>query len=296
MKTVALIAPASPCPPAEVAAAVSFFEAQGFHVRLMPHAGEADRFMAGSDTNRAQDIMDAFLAPDIDLIVSLRGGYGTPRLLNKLDYKRLAKYPKPFFGFSDTTALQLALWHKADLPSFSGFQGSFVKHDWPHLMQSLNTCLNGDNQTITGLMPLNTVQTPVQGPLIGGTLTLINALVGTPYLPNPQGAIVFLEEVGEQPYHIDRLLNQLFLSGFFDHVGAVLLGGFHKCVSKDPADGTVEEVLNDRFAALSVPVMRGLPYTHGADHLILPMGGTGLLTPKTGVLSCPAPLFKRTLS
>lgn len=293
MKTVALIAPASPCPPAEAAAVVSFFEKRGFGVRLMPHAGDAERFMAGSDADRAQDIADAFLAPDIDLIVSLRGGYGTPRLLGKLDYARLTRHPKPFFGFSDTTALQLALWHKAGLPSFSGFQGSFVKHDWPHLTQSLDTCLNNKAQTVTGLIPLNAVRTSVQGMLIGGTLTLINALVGTPYLPNPNGAIVFLEEVGEQPYHIDRLLNQLFLSGFFDRVGAVVLGGFHNCVSKDPADGTIDDVLRERFGDLPVPVLRGLPYTHGADHIVLPIGGRGVLTPEAGMLSCAALSFKR---
>lgn len=286
MKTAALIAPASPCDEKDVIATEELLKTFGIRSYPMKHVSKATRFTAGTDDERATDIMEAFSDPNIDLIVSLKGGYGTPRLLDRLDYSKIAFHKKPFFGFSDTTALQLALWQQAKMPSFSGFLGCFSAFDWPMLKTSLKACLDQQEQRFVNLVPLNTIKKTVTGVLIGGTLTLIASLCGTKYFPKTDGAIVFLEEVGEQPYHIDRMLNQLFLNGFFDRVSAVVLGGFHHCISKDPADGTVEDVLKERFSSLKVPVLQGLLYAHGMDHIILPIGGHGVLNPENGSLTC----------
>ncbi|MGN1062885.1 MAG: LD-carboxypeptidase, partial [Alphaproteobacteria bacterium] len=188
-----------------------------------------------------------------------------------------------FFGFSDITALQLSLWHKASLISYSGIQGSFMEKPLSQTMYTLfQACLAHEPITFTGMSPVT--KGTASGPLLGGTLTLTAGLIGTPYMPDFTGALLVIEEVGEEPYRIDRLLTQLRLAGVFNQVGGIILAGFHNCVSKDPADGTIEQVLSDHFNHSAVPVIRDFPYGHGINQAIFPIGVRAELNADKGVL------------
>ena len=169
---------------------------------------EYNRFLAGSDDKRAEDVMWAFTDKTIDAVMTLRGGYGSARLLDKLDYKQIAKHKKPFFGFSDATALQLALWQKSKLISYSGLQASFLQDKLKEPMkESFKAFLSGKKVVWTDLTPVTAAK--AKGVLIGGTLSLIVSLIGTPYEPDFKKAILVLEDVGEEPYRVDRMLSQL---------------------------------------------------------------------------------------
>lgn len=256
----------------------------GFEPVYGAHAFEHDRFAAGPDMHRAADIMWAFQDASIDAVMSLRGGYGTPRLLDKLDYDCIRAHKKPFFGFSDLTALQMALWHKAGLVSYSGIQASFMEKPLHEAMSALfKTYLAQEPVTFEGMTPVTKGKSC--GTLMGGTLTLISSLIGTPYLPSLKGALLVIEEVGEDPYRVDRMLTQLRLAGVFDQVNGIILAGFYNCVSKDPLDGTIEQVLTDQFADATVPVIKDFRYGHGINEIIFPIGATADLDATKGVLT-----------
>ncbi len=273
-KTVRLIAPASPATPEEVAGATEFLSQAGYTVQYGANIFKADRFLAAGDALRAHDVEQAFCDPETDIIMALKGGYGSARMLDQLNYDLIRKNPKPFFGFSDITALQTALFKKTGLPSFTGFNAGFLFNKMtPLLSLSLKRCLAGEDISLSGLTPFS--QTPFHsfdGILWAGTLTLLANLCGTGYLPDFKNKILILEDVGEEPYRIDRLLTQLRQNGVFDHLTALLFGRFHLCFSKDPQDGSLSEVISDHFENAPFPVLTDFPYGHKTDHLVFPIG------------------------
>jgi len=196
-----------------------------------------------------------------------------------LDYDLIARHKKPLVGLSDTTALQLALLEKAGLTSFTGYlmkprAGRIMS---PYTESSLMDCLNGREQNIAGLES-DCQEREIKGRLIGGCLSLVAGLTGTPYFPNPDGAILILEDVSEEPYAVDRMLTQLENAGVFDRIAAVVFGVFTDCKAKDPQDGTIADVLNEWKKRINAPVFTGLPYGHQAGSLVWPIGGTGVLS------------------
>lgn len=284
MKKIALISPASPTlTPFDKDAVRSFFKSVGYEPVYGKNAFKCDRFTAGSDIERAGDVMWAFSNPDIDAVMSIRGGYGTPRILDKIDYDVIQNNPKPFFGFSDVTALQLAFLKKAGLVTFTGIQAGFIQNQIPNtLFETFSACLNREPITFENLTPMTGKK--AAGILVGGSLTMLTSLCGTIYMPNMTGAILVLEEVGEQPYRIDRMLEQLTLSGALSNLKGVILGGFHNCVSKDKTDGTVDEVLHERFGRLNIPVLKDFHYAHGGGEIVFPLGAKAIIDADNGVL------------
>lgn len=283
MKKIALISPASPGAALDQQAVTCFLNDLGYEPVYGAHAFDVNRFVAGTDADRLADLHWAFTDPEIDAIMTIRGGYGTPRLLDKIDYKLIKKNQKPFVGFSDVTALQLALWHKCHFVSFTGFQANFIGKPMARaLVETLRACLNRDPITYEGLTLLT--KGVARGHLVGGSLTLLTGLIGTPYMPKLKDAILVLEEVQEQPYRIDRMIEQLHLSGALDHVAGVVLGGFYNCISKDKTDGTIDEVLQERFAGLNIPVVRDFRYGHGDGEIVFPIGAKATLDANKGVL------------
>ena len=283
MKKMALISPASPGPAFDKNAVECFLNDLGYEPVYGQHAFDTHRFVAGSDIDRAADVHWAFSDPQIDAIMSIRGGYGTPRLLDKIDYQLIKKHPKPFVGFSDVTALQLALWQKCKSISFTGFQANFIGKPMAiALAETLKACLSRDPLTFEGL----TSVTPGRaiGVLLGGSLTMLTGLVGTPFMPSLKGAILVLEDVQERPYRIDRMIEQLRLSGALNQIAGVVLGGFYKCLSKDETDGTIEDVIEERFGSLDVPVVRDFRYGHGDGEIVFPIGAKAILDADKGVL------------
>lgn len=283
MVQIRIVAPASPRLECDKEGILKGFKQIGMEASFGAHAFYFERFMAGSDTHRAQDLMDAFSDPHVDMIVALRGGYGSGRLLDLLDYDFIRAHAKPLFGFSDITALQLGLLAKADLTTFSGMIASYLlRENAPQIGAAFEQICAREPLRFDGLK--TRVGGVVSGRLIGGNLSVMAGLIGTPYLPDLTGALLVLEEVSEEPYKIDRLLMQFKQAGIFDKIGGVVLGDFYKCLAKDPLDGTVEEVLHEHFDALHKPVVSGLKYSHNQNAVILPIGVMADLDADKGIL------------
>ena len=278
MKTIGVLTSSSSVSRPVLTEGMEYWKKQGYAVKEAPHLYEKKRFIAGSDEERSEDLHAFFADDQIDLIIEAGGGNGSSRLLRGLDYDLIARHKKPLIGLSDTTALQLALLAKANLISFTGYlmKPRFGRAIVPYTEQSLQECLAGQDQVVSGL-ETDYQGKAIAGRLIGGCLTLVANLLGTPYFPDPTGSILILEDVGEEPYAVDRMLVQLENAGVFERVAAVVFGVFRDCKAKDPADGTIDDVFNEWKKRLKTPVFSGLPYGHQAGSLVWPIGGTGIL-------------------
>lgn len=283
MKIATVVAPASPADISQKKAIVSFFEKEGFTVRFMPHVFEQERYLAGTDEQRAEDLNKALTDKETDIVVSLRGGYGSPRILDMLDYKAIKKAKKKFFGFSDITALQLALYKKSGLISYSGFNADCAcKKVGPILRETFLNAVEGKPLVVRNLKPI--VHGIAKGKVLGGTLTMLVSLMGTKYMPSLKGALLVVEEVHESPYRIDRMLNQLRLGGYLDELAGVILSACADCMAKDKADGDVKEVFDSFFNHLGIPVVGNFPYGHIPERIVFPIGGTAILNATEGTL------------
>lgn len=278
MMTIGVLASSSAVSPELLAQGIDYWEKRGNAVKKSPHLYACRRFIAGTDEERTEDLHALFADGEVDVIIEAGGGYGSSRLLKKIDYDLIARCKKPLVGLSDTTALQLALLAKAGLTSFTGYvmkprAGRIIS---PYTEASLSDCLAGWEQIVSGLESGYSGK-PVEGRLIGGCLSLVVSVAGTPYFPNPDGTILILEDVSEEPYVIDRMLTQLENTGIFERVAAVVFGVFSNCKAKDPQDGTIDDVLNEWKKRIRTPVFTGFPYGHQAESLVWPIGGTGIL-------------------
>ena len=284
MKKMAIISPSSPSKDIDTQKIAEALKKYGYEPIYGQATFDQERFLAGIDEVRADDIMWAFIDKSIDAIMTLRGGYGSARILNKIDYKFISKHKKPLFGFSDATALQLALWKKSKLVSYSGLQASFLQDKIDTgLDKTFEAMLAGKKISWQGLTPLT--KGKATGRLIGGTLTLIASLIGTPYEPDFKKAILVLEDVCEEPYRVDRMFTQMHLAGIFDKISGVVLGDWHNCTAKDKTDGTIENVLMEHFGNRPIPVVKGFPYGHGIKGTIFPIGAKAKLNADKGTLT-----------
>lgn len=276
-----VVAPASPFPRADFERGLERLRAR-YRVTHRDDLFERTSFLAGSDARRLAELEEALLDPSVDAIVAARGGYGTTRLLARLDPAKVRAAEKLLVGFSDLTALH-ALWARAGLRSIHGPMVCALGRAEPaHVARWIDA--------VEGRSPLGAVAPLVpiapgtcEGPLAGGNLAVLAALAGTPYAPPLEGAILFLEDVGEAPYRIDRMLTTLRDAGWLARVAGVVLGTFTGC---DPrADGcTVEDVLADRLGDLGIPVARGVASGHVEDNLELPLGARARLDAAAGTL------------
>jgi len=256
---------------------------------LGTHARARSGYLAGTDEQRAADLDAALRAADNDAIWCLRGGYGTMRILDRLDWGALAARPRPLIGFSDNTALHLAA-RRAGVVSFHGPHPAVAE-----LPPFSERCLL---RVLTAAEPAGPLPFPAdaeraralvggvaEGPLVGGNLALLAATAGTPYALRARGCILFLEEVGEAAYRIDRMLSQLRLAGILDGVAGVAVGAFSECPDRGvegiPAP---EEVLLDRLGELGIPVAFGFPFGHVPESWTLPLGVRARLDADAGTL------------
>lgn len=277
MKTVGILNPSSPSSrPIQYDLITAWFNRQGFQVVYSNHLADKERFLAGTDANRAMDVNDFFKNPQIDLIVALKGGYGSPRILDKVNYALVRENPKPLFGFSDTTGLQLALWSQARLVTYTGLsphRDITEKGADPLIEIGFQKRSVGARMSYA-LKPL--YPSKAQGTFVGGTLALIDTLIGTPYAPDFRDTILFIEDVREEPYQIDRMLTHLYLAGVFNQIKGLVWGDFFECVSSDEADGSIEEVILDWSRQIyrqnPIPILVGLPYGHDVSRTVLPIG------------------------
>lgn len=280
---VALVGPASPVDgDKDVAAIVSAIEAMGFRVKPFPSASARHDYLAGTDRQRAGDLNRAFADDKIKAILCIRGGYGSSRLLSMIDWKAAGKSRKPLLGFSDITSLLGAMHRNAGLVSYHAVMGTYLMKDdeATRLMQESTRSLLLEGHKGRSLRemagkhfkPQSWKKGKATGTLVGGNLSLFAGLVGTPYMPQPKKAVLFLEEIGEKPYKLDRYITQLVNAGFFKNVTGIALGDFSDCDPKAPDTGTCWDVLRACLAPLGVPILAGLPVGHCRPTWWLPMG------------------------
>jgi len=293
--TVSLIAPSgSASGPDRVEASIRALSDLGFRVKASPHCADAYGYLAGEDATRARELELAFLDPDTSAVICLKGGYGTPRILDLIDYSIIAAHPKVFLGYSDITALHIAFRQLAGLVTFHGPMPSsdMVPEFDPASRASLETALFGLPDPSSAVSAATTSASPIlrltnpsgrpfhalsggiaEGELTGGNLSLIAATIGTPWELDARGKIIFIEDIDEAPYRIDRMLNQLRLAGKFEDCAGVAIGAWTRCA---PAEGkrslTIEEILRDLVLPCGKPVLAGIEAGHCAPTLTLPLG------------------------
>jgi muramoyltetrapeptide carboxypeptidase len=296
--TIGLIAPASNTLEVEdIRFAADVIRSLGFSVKEGEHLYRRDQYLAGTDVERAADVNAMFGDANVDAVFCLRGGYGTPRILPYLDYKLIAKNAKVFLGSSDITAILAAMQVKSGLVGFHGTNAGQNFSDYT-LAQFKKVLVNPSPQTRIGEAPpilqregfvekTNRITRfsggTATGHLIGGNLSLIVTLVGTPYEPDFDGGILFLEDTGEAPYRVDRMLTQLWLAGKLQQVAGIAFGKFTK-TSDEGNTFSIEEVIRMRCEALGIPVIRGLMIGHVKDQTVVPIGVEAELNADAGTL------------
>ena len=284
---VLVVAPSS-APRSEtlLAAGLAALHARGYRPELLRDRHDPHGFLCGDDDARADEFNRALRDPDAPAIFCVRGGYGALRLLPALDYDAARRHPKLLVGYSDVTALHLALYEKA---GWRGLSGPMVAVEWAehddasetlfwHLAHggTADDLLGPHGERLEGV-----ADGEAEGVLLGGNLTLLDRLLGTPYLPPLDGALLFLEEIGEEPYRLDGLLAHLVLAGVFDRIGGLVLGGFTDSAPTQTHFLSQDDVLahyTGLLAARGVPVARGLVYGHFPVKNTLPIGVRARLT------------------
>ncbi|MFC7642974.1 LD-carboxypeptidase [Streptosporangium lutulentum] len=276
--TVAVVAPCGPVDPERLARGVRALEGLGLKVLTGAHIFDRDRYLAGSDAVRAADLSDAWCDPEVTAVFCARGGYGATRILDLLDWDALrAAGPKTLVGSSDVTALHRAFAVELGLVSLFGpMPASATLGDptgpEPRTFEHFTAALTGDPSPITGDRVI--VPGEVAAPVTGGNLSLLAALCGTPYAMVARGRIVLLEDVGEEPYRIDRMLTQLLRTGSLDGAAGFVLGSWVDCGDPYP-------VLEELLAPLGVPVIAGLPVGHGSPQSSVFLGALGAIDTKS---------------
>jgi len=297
--TIGIIAPASAPPdPKAVDRAAEALERFGFKPKLAKNVRARLGFLAGTDRERATDLMTMFADKKVKAIICLRGGYGAARILDRLDYDVIRRSPKVLSGFSDITSLHFAFAKKVNLISIHApmLNGALADPKVPEFTRSSffrtvmetkpagSICSGYDGKTVSILRG-----GVAEGRLIGGNLALICASLGTPFAPSFKGKILFFEDIGEKPYRLDRLLTQLLNAGILSQVAGVAVGVNSQC-EDDSANPSGEyrqsgaDVVKERLSSLRVPVVVGLPFGHVDLNATIPVGVRAQLDGKSGDL------------
>ena len=298
---IGIISPASPVDDlSRIERGVQYLERCGYRTIAGKNIAQRRGYLAGTDDQRAADLLAMFSDRRVKAIFCLRGGYGSPRLLARIDYALIRRNPKIFVGYSDITALHAAFWTRARLVTFhgpmvavdmAGAMDPFAEESFWRLLTAPLTRMMLHSPGGTGVVPGSGT---ASGRLIGGNLSLIVSLLGTPYQPDFRRALLFLEEIGEEPYRIDRMMTQLRNAGILGRVSGVLIGQFSDCAPKDPSKPslTADEVLREHGSAFGKPFVAGLPFGHERGMLTIPFGVRGRLDTAAGSLELLEPAVR----
>lgn len=282
---IGLIAPASaPSDSRKVELAVRYLEKLGYRVQVGEHVGARHGSFAGTDEQRIADLNAMLKDPKVKAVFAVRGGYGTPRLLPFVDYAAVRRQPKIIVGHSDLTALQLALFRKTGLVTFSG------------PMAAVELWKNPDSYTeehfwrlLTSAGKIGTLPNPsgrrlvarhhgrAEGRLLGGNLSLLVSNLGTPFSPDYRGALLVLEDVGEQFHRLDRMFTQLRNAGVLAQISGLLLGHFTDCAPNKPKDPhlSLKQIFAEMLSWVDVPAAERFQYGHIPRKLTIPLGTRG---------------------
>ncbi|RLB30699.1 MAG: LD-carboxypeptidase, partial [Deltaproteobacteria bacterium] len=254
----------------------------GYEVVVGDYACGGDGYLAARDEQRLDDLHRMFADPGIAAVFCSRGGYGSFRILPEIRYEVMRRNPKIFVGYSDITALHAAVFKYAGLVTFHGPMVREFPVKSPENFQALLSLLRGERPDEFALTPGQVlVRGKARGPLLGGNLTTLCHLVGTPYMPRLDGCLLIVEERGEAAYRVDRLLTHLWVSGRLDKLAGLAAGMFLDCGPQE----AVYEILESLGRRLGVPVVTGLPFGHGEENRALPLGVPAELDTYGGTLA-----------
>ena len=248
-------------------------ESRGYKYKLGKSVTAIEGYLAGSDVLRAEDLMNMFKDDDVDAVLCFKGGYGAQRMLPYLDFDELKKHPKLLIGFSDITVLLNTLYQFAEMPTVHGEMGSCMQHYEKFTFEHFfNTLSNGFDEPLKNpTLPLNIVNEGIcEGVIVGGNLSLIYALMGTPYEIDFNEKILFIEEVNEAPYAVDRMLSSLILSGKLKNIKGIICGYFTGCDAD--VNQTVDELLVHYLKPLNVPFITNFQSGHSKPFINIPVG------------------------
>ena len=279
---IGIISPASsPDDLSLIESGVKYIEGLGYQTILGNNVGKSRGYLAGTDAERVDDIHQMFCDKNVKAIFCLRGGYGAFRLLDKIDYKIIRNNPKIFVGFSEITALQMAFLQKANLVTFAGpmvvpnFSKEVSTYTEENFWRMITSTKKFGEVKLPELDKLPSLNSGIAADrLVGGNLAVFVSLLGTKYLPDLKNKILFLEDISEPPYKIDRMFNQLRLNKVFKKVKGIILGSFTECIEidKDKKTLTLQEVLEDYFRDFRIPVIHSFPHGHIKDLVTLAIG------------------------
>ncbi|HEY2469624.1 MAG TPA: LD-carboxypeptidase [Terracidiphilus sp.] len=262
---VSVISPASFAMPERVERGMDRLRQLGFSPRLQSNAQvRGPLYFAGSPQQRLADLHAAFADPETSVVASLRGGYGSNYLLDSLDLTLIAKHPKPFFAYSDMTAVQLRLLDQLGLPAYHGpmVAADFYLDDGVHL-ESFQSALAGRPYSVGNSEGLRTLRSgTARGALYGGCLSILAALIGTPWEPATEGKLLFIEDIGTKPYQVDRMLWQLHHAGKFKDVRGIIFGEMLDCSSPGAPSDLLENAILSALDGLDIPIAIGLRSGH----------------------------------
>lgn len=287
---VMLVSPSGPTRPERVARGVDLLTQWGLRAVTAPNAYARRGYLAGDDEQRLADLNLALRDPDTRGVICTRGGYGTQRIVDGIDVAAVRADPKVVVGFSDITALQLSLWQRAGLASVHGPGAAWLDaRTGEESAQSLRRALMTTDPIVMTArpdeetFPVRVPHSPGTGVLLGGNLCLLTSTVGTPDMPDLAGCVLLLEEVGEPPYKVDRMLLHLRRAGVLTELAGVAVGQFTECSDDWPV--SIVDVLLEHLRPLGVPVLGGLPIGHGRDQLTVPVGVPVTIDPAAGTLT-----------
>lgn len=279
---IGVIAPASsPEDITRIDSGVKYLESLGYHIELGKYTRSSNGYLAGKDEERAEDINYMFGKKDVKAIFCVRGGYGTPRILDKINYKLIKNNPKILVGYSDITALQMAIYRKTGLITFAGpmVAVDFVDEVsqftqelfWALITSSkkFGPVANPENERFNTLC-----KGRGEAQLLGGNLSVLCSLMGTEYFPQFNSNILILEEIAEAPYRIDRMLNQLRLGKVFETLKGVILGRFVDCYESNQFKKSLSlnDVIDDYFGKFKIPVVYNFKHGHIKDNITIAFG------------------------
>ena len=305
--TIGVVAAASPHEgKSDVLRGVEWWESKGYKVKLAPGVFEIDDYVAGDREKRAADLNALFADPEVDVVQALMGGYGSAQLIPYIDFDAIAANPKPFIGYSDLTALHVAIRQRTGLATLYGYGLAGVggkdatKFTLDRELEVLRTGGAGDVPRDPDDPYVRAINTgKVTAPLVGGCLWLLMQTMGTPWEFEFDGAILFFEDVKLPPYYLDGLLNQLKDAGKLQQAVGVVVGEMKDCDYGDmressewPRSRTLEDVLDEYLEPLGVPVLYKLPLGHGKHLASLPLGVRCTLDADSRTLTVDEPAFR----
>ncbi|TSB45461.1 S66 peptidase family protein [Alkalicoccobacillus porphyridii] len=282
--TIGVVAPSSPPDMVKLKHGFRIYEKYGLKMKLSPLIAQREMYLAGTDEERAHNFMEMFLDPEVKGVFSAYGGYGSARMVEYLDFEGIQANPKVFWGYSDSTFLHLALYQQTGLVTFHGpmmssdLGGEVDPLTELYLSQVMKPKIIIYDESISPLYVINQPAQPRTAPVIGGNLTLLISSLGTPFEINTLGKILFIEDVDEEPYRVDRMINQLRMAGKLAQAEAVIIGDFHRCFPRKRTESfSIEDILLHHVKKANVPAIGVMSAGHGNSTISFPLGANATI-------------------